>query len=140
MRSMFPLAAAVNMLHVLDSSLCSTFIVSRILLHYKETTIITASKRSLRRLCFYTCLSVHGGGIGFTLGRGRVGFQACTGKGSLHRGGGSAFRGWSASQGVYIGGGWAEPTSAYKGRRHTPSEIHGILHTVNERAAFDHVH
>ena len=29
--------------------------------HY---TVVTARKRSLRRLCFYTCLSVHrGGGI-----------------------------------------------------------------------------
>ena len=30
-----------------------------------ETTFITARKRSLRRLCFYRCLSVHKGGVGW---------------------------------------------------------------------------
>ena len=28
-----------------------------------KTSIFTARKRGLRRLCFYTCLSVHGGGV-----------------------------------------------------------------------------
>ena len=36
--------------------------------------IITARKRSLLRLCFYRCLSVHGGGV-----RGRGGMRGCGG-------------------------------------------------------------
>ena len=35
-----------------------------------DVTIITARKRSLRRLCFYTCGSVYGGGGGGLHGRG----------------------------------------------------------------------
>ena len=54
--------------------------------------IFAARKRSLRRLCFYTCLSVilfaGGGGV-------------CI-RGGLHTGG-------SASRGVSIQGGWADP-------------------------------
>ena len=34
---------------------CGTF--------YKAHVLVTARKRSLRRLCFYTCLSVHRGGV-----------------------------------------------------------------------------
>ena len=31
-------------------------------MHFVNCHFITAQKRSLRRLCFYRCLSVHGGG------------------------------------------------------------------------------
>ena len=40
------------------------------------TLLITARKRSLRRLCFYICLSVHGGGGGIPVCL--AGFQAHT--------------------------------------------------------------
>ena len=39
----------------------NTFHISSIIMH-SSLDVITARKRSLRRLCFYTCLSVHRGG------------------------------------------------------------------------------
>ena len=65
--------------------------------------IITARKRSLRRLCFYRCLSVHMGG------------------------GGACVAGGHAWQGGVCGGGcvwWGEVRGRGGGR---------VLHTVNER-------
>ena len=40
----------------------NTFHISSIIMH-SSLDVITARKRSLRRLCFYTCLSVHRGGV-----------------------------------------------------------------------------
>ena len=54
-------------------------------------SLFTACKRSLRRLCFYTCLSVHGGGGGV----------CCWG--GLVRGGGLSAPGGSAMGGLLLG-------------------------------------
>ena len=40
------------------------FLIKQLLGAGRKQIIITASKRSLRRLCFHRCLSVHGGGRG----------------------------------------------------------------------------
>ena len=55
------------------------------------TRIFTARKRSLRRLCFYRCVSVHSGG-GFSIG------------GVLHRGGVSIRGGSPSWGGLHPGG------------------------------------
>ena len=78
--------------------------------------IFTARKRSLRRLCFYTCLSV----ILFT--GGSESGEGAASTGVYIRGGGSASRGGVGSaygglhpegsiyKGVCIGGDWADPS------------------------------
>ena len=85
--------------------------------------IFTARKRSLRRLYFYTCLSVilfsgRGGGSlasQHALGRG-VGFPACAGnrdlhpRGDLHPGWGVCIQG---EGGLHLGGCWADPPLRY---------------------------
>ena len=46
---------------------------------FESISLITARKRSLRRLCFYRCLSVHGGGGAWLQGVG-----ACVAAGDVH--------------------------------------------------------
>ena len=55
--------------------------------------LFTARKRSLRRLCFYRCVSVHGGGGGFSIPGGSP-------SGGFSIWGGSPSRGGSPSGGV----------------------------------------
>ena len=60
--------------------------------------IITARKRSLRRLCFHRCLSVHGG-RGACMAAGMRGREVCRadGGGGMHGGGGVCMAGESAT-------------------------------------------
>ena len=72
--------------------------------------IITARKRSLRRLCFYRYLSVHGGGG--VLGRGVRGKGVCVAgracmAGGMHGRGVCMAGGWHAWQGGCVAGGHA---------------------------------
>ena len=88
---------------------------------------ITARKRSLRRLCFYRCLSVHGGGFLHRGGSSIPGGVPPSRGGFLHPGGSSipggfSIRGGSPSKGgLSIQGG-------------PPSRGEGVLHPVNVRA------
>ena len=60
--------------------------------------IFTARKRSLRRLCFYRCLSVHMGGVCMVL------FGGAGGMHGFIRGGAWFYSGWRAW--FYSGGAW----------------------------------
>ena len=79
--------------------------------------IFTARKRSLRRLCFYTCLSVQGRGA--IVGRGACVAGVCMVGGREH-----AWQRGQAWQGVYVAGGHAWHTP--------PQQI--LWDTTNERA------
>ena len=78
--------------------------------------IFTAHKRSLRRLCFYTCLSVHGGGACMAgaacMARGGCAWQgACMVRGMC--GGGACMAGWGEecmAGGVAGGHAWLRGT------------------------------
>ena len=63
----------------------------------KNREVITAHKRSLRRLCFHRCLSVHWGGSSVSVPRGSL-----SGRGALSRG--SLSRGSLSRQGVSVWG------------------------------------
>ena len=95
--------------------------------------IFTARKRSLRRLCFYRCLSVHGG--------------ACVAEGSVHgkgghmwgvcMGGEACMAGGVGGRGGMHGGGCAWRGHVWQGGMHgrAGGRVWQILRdTVNERA------
>ena len=70
---------------------------------------VTARKRSLRRLCFYTCLSVHGGGVSRPIPRGKVEGSGWGGSPGPH-GGEVEGSGWEGGFSRPTPGGVSRPT------------------------------
>ena len=108
--------------------------ITKTMIRRQHEIIITARKRSLRRLYFYRCLSVQGGMRGW--GRVCVWLGACMAGGHAWLGG---MHGWGAcvARGACMAGGvWGWGAYMAGGVWHAclPQQILWLWHTVNERA------